>query len=78
MFLSNNSSISFVVSGSGGQLRPGDLRKTPLTDAGFDADQTFMLNEVVGDDLHFQVVTRTGKTVDAGTLHRKARPITTE
>ena len=70
--------IYYFVAGSGGQLRPGDLRKTALTDVGFDRDQTFMLNEVVGDDLHFQVVTRAGKTVDAGTLHRQRRPITTE
>jgi 3',5'-cyclic AMP phosphodiesterase CpdA len=70
--------IYYFVSGSGGQLRPGDLMKTPLTERGFDTDQTFMLNEVVGDDLHFQVVTRTGKTVDSGILHRQARPVATE
>jgi hypothetical protein len=30
-----------------------------------------MLNEVAGDDLFFQVVSRTGATVDSGVIHRK-------
>ncbi len=36
-----------------------------------------MLNEIAGDDLHFQVVSRTGKTVDSGTLRRPLRPAAT-
>src|SRR5205807_2181046 len=64
--------IYYFVSGSAGQLRKGDLRRSALTAAGFDQDQSFMLNEIVGDDLFFQVISRTGKTVDSGSLHRQA------
>lgn len=69
--------IYYFVSGAGGQLRPGDLKRSALTEAGFDRDQSFMLNEIAGDNLHFQVVSRTGKTVDSGTLHRQLRPAAT-
>jgi hypothetical protein len=30
-----------------------------------------MLAEIVGDTLHFQVISRTGKTVDRGTVERR-------
>jgi len=66
--------ISYFVSGAGGQLRKGDLRRSANTAAGFDQDQSFMLNEIVGDDLFFQAITRTGKTIDSGTLHRQPKP----
>ena len=61
--------IYYFVSGAGGQLRPGDIKKgSPLTDKSFDQDMHFMLFEVVGDQLYFQVISRTGETVDAGVL----------
>ena len=66
--------IYYFVSGSGGQLRPGDLRKSPLTEVGYDSEQTFMLNEIAGDELYFQVISRTGRTVDAGVLPRQPKP----
>ncbi len=66
--------IHYFVSGSGGQLRKGDLRRSALTAAGFDEDQSFMLNEIDGDELSFQVVSRTGQTVDSGSIQRQARP----
>ena len=66
--------ISYFVSGAGGQLRKGDLRRSPSTAAGFDQDESFMLNEIAGDDLHFQVISRTGQTVDRGTIHRQSKP----
>ena len=61
--------IYYFVSGSAGQLRKGDLKRSAMTAAGFDADQSFMINEIVGDDLYFQAITRTGKTVDSGVIH---------
>lgn len=65
--------IYYFVSGSAGELRRGDLRRSEMTAAGYDQDQSFMLNEIAGDELHFQVVTRTGRTVDSGTLPRQAK-----
>jgi Calcineurin-like phosphoesterase len=70
--------IYYFVSGSAGQLRSGDLKKSPLTAAGYDSDQTFMLNEIAGDELFFQVITRTGRTVDSGVIARQPKAKTTE
>jgi predicted MPP superfamily phosphohydrolase len=66
--------ISYFVSGAGGQLRQGDLKRSDITAAGFDRDRSFMLNEIDGDDLSFQVVSRSGQTVDHGTIRRSQRP----
>jgi hypothetical protein len=61
--------IYYFISGAGGKLRPGDVKKgSPLTEKAFDKDMSFMLVEVVGDQMHFQVVSRTRETVDAGVL----------
>jgi hypothetical protein len=63
--------IYYFVSGSAGQLRKGDLKRSALTAAGFDQDQTFMLCEVAADDLSFVTISRTGATVDSGVIHRQ-------
>jgi len=61
--------IQYFVTGSGGQLRKGDLKKgSPLTAAGFDTDMEFMLVEFAGDTMYFQTISRTGQTVDSGTV----------
>jgi 3',5'-cyclic AMP phosphodiesterase CpdA len=62
--------ISYFTEGASGSLRPGNLRKTALTAAGYDQDRTFMLVEVAGDELHFQTISRTGRTVDSGVIRR--------
>ena len=62
--------ILHFISGGGGKLRPGDIRKDPQTDAGFDTDLHFLMMEIEGDDLWYQAVSRTGKTVDSGTFRR--------
>jgi hypothetical protein len=69
--------IYYFVAGSGGQLRKGDLVPSPMTAAGFDQDQAFMIVEVAADELFFQTISRTGTTVDAGTIPRPVRPIGT-
>ena len=33
-----------------------------------------MVVEVAGDDLYFQTIARSGKTVDSGSIHRAAKP----
>jgi hypothetical protein len=63
--------ITHFVSGSAGQLRKGDTKKSAMTAASFDQDQSFMLVEIAGDDLSFAAITRTGATVDKGTIHRQ-------
>lgn len=67
--------IYYFVSGAGGQLRPGDIKKgSVLTEKSFDQDMHFMLFEVAGDQLYFQTITRTGATVDEGMLPRQRKP----
>ena len=63
--------ITYFVSGSGGELRRGDVRPSGLTAAYYDQDQSFMLVEVSGDDLFFEAVARSGATVDSGVIHRQ-------
>ncbi len=61
--------VFYFISGSGGKLRKGDVKKgSPLTAKAFDNDMSFMLVEIDGDQMHFQVVSRTGQTVDSGVL----------
>jgi hypothetical protein len=62
--------IHYFVIGSGGQLRKGGLEFSDSTAAGFDQDQAFLAAEIGGDDLYFQVVSRTGRTVDSGVIRR--------
>ena len=65
--------IYYFVSGAAGQLRRGNMRPTEQTAAYFDQDQSFMLAEVTGNELHFRAVSRTGKIVDAGVIRRAVR-----
>ena len=41
---------------------------SPLTEKAYDKDMSFMLLEIAGDEMHFQVITRTGETVDSGVI----------
>jgi hypothetical protein len=64
--------IQYFVTGSGGQLREGDLRKgSPLTAKGDDTNQVFMMMEINGDDLWFAAVDRSGKVIDSGSMTRR-------
>ena len=63
--------IYYFVSGSAGQLRKGNMSPTDQTAAYFDQDQSFMLLEIAGEDMFFQVISRTGTTVDSGVIHRQ-------
>ena len=61
--------IYYFISGAGGKLREGDVKeRSPLTDKAFDADMSFMLAEVIKNQMYFQVLSRTGATVDSGIL----------
>ena len=62
--------IVHFVEGSSGELRKGNLKKNSQTDAGYDVDQTFLLVEISGDDMDFQAISRSGKTIDSGNIHR--------
>ena len=64
--------VQYFVTGSGGQLRKGDIKNnSPLTAKAFDTDNAFLLFEISGDEMYFQVLSRTGQTVDSGTITRR-------
>ena len=65
--------IYYFVSGAAGQLRRGNMTRSAQTAASFDQDLSFMLVEVAGSEMFFQVVTRTGRTVDSGTIRRQGQ-----
>jgi hypothetical protein len=65
--------IYYFVSGAAGQLRRGNMSPTEQTAAYFDQDQSFMVVEIAGNEMYFQAVSRTGKTVDSGMIPRQTR-----
>lgn len=64
--------ILYFVMGSSGKLRNGDLKNDSLKAAGFDTDRSFLAGEITGDEFYFQVISRTGQTVDSGVFKRQA------
>jgi len=66
--------VRYFVSGGAGKLRRGDIATDPaLTAKGYDRGYHFMVVEIAGDALFFQVIADDGSTVDVGTL-RYERP----
>jgi predicted phosphodiesterase len=65
--------IYYFTAGGSAKLAAGDILKTNLTEAGFDSDRSFMVVEVADDRLHFQTISRAGKTVDSGAIQRARR-----
>jgi predicted MPP superfamily phosphohydrolase len=64
--------IAHFVIGSAGKLAPGDIdRNSPLTARGFDTDYAFWVGEIVGDQLYFNAITRTGGIMDSGIIGRR-------
>jgi hypothetical protein len=68
--------ITYFISGSSAKLRRGDLRRTEITAKGFDDGYTFMLVEIVDDEMHFQTISHRGQPVDAGVVRRVNAPST--
>jgi hypothetical protein len=62
--------IAYFIIGSSAKLRKGDLSKTDLTAYGNDTENAFMLMEIAGDELFFQTINQSGKTVDVGSVKR--------
>lgn len=62
--------IAYFITGSSAKLREGNIRPSDFEAAGFDTGYTFMLVEIVGDDMYYEALTDTGKTVDSGSIHR--------
>ena len=63
--------IQYFTAGGSAKLRSGDTRPGELTEVGFATDRSFMLVEIAGDEMFFQAISRTGTTVDRGTIRRQ-------
>ncbi|MEO8483408.1 MAG: metallophosphoesterase, partial [Acidobacteriota bacterium] len=64
--------ILYFVTGSGGQLRTGNIDKsTGLTAAGLDTDNAFLIGEFLGDVFSFRAISRAGRSFDSGTFTRR-------
>ena len=63
--------IYYFVEGGSAKLRDHDIRKSPEVASGFDTDRSFMLVEISGDEMFFQTISRTGKTIDSGIVPRR-------
>ena len=66
--------IIYFVCGSGGELAPGDIRPTGLTDKGYDQTCTFLAVEILGDKMYFNAIRTGGGVVDSGIIER-GKPI---
>ena len=63
--------IQYFVAGASAKLRKGDINpRTGLTAFGYDSGYTFMLVEIVGDELFFQTITERGQTIDSGVVKK--------
>jgi hypothetical protein len=62
--------VAYFIVGSSSKVRRGDLRKSNLTVYGNDTDYTFLLVEIVGDELFFQAISDKGMTLDTGSIRR--------
>lgn len=60
--------INFFVLGNSGKLMSHDFRSQGERVKGFDSDRGFMLVEISGDTLYFQTITRSGETIDSGSI----------
>lgn len=70
--LTPQAGISYFVTGAGGQA-VRTLRRSAATAASFDREQTFTVVEVLGPDLFFQTVSRSGVTVDSGVIRKRGQ-----
>jgi predicted phosphodiesterase len=62
--------IQYFVSGGAGSVRTGDGSVSSTVVRNYSEDLHFVLVEIDRDTLHFQAMSRTGTTIDAGTLSK--------
>ena len=65
--------IYYFTEGASGELRRGNLASSAITAKGFDADRSFMLIEIAGEEMFFQTISRAGAIADSGVIRRAAR-----
>jgi hypothetical protein len=66
--------VYYFTQGGSAKLREGNIRKGPMTALGYDIDNVYMVAELGKDSMQFQVLSRTGKRVDSGSLPLMPQP----
>ena len=63
--------IYYFTQGGSAKLRKGNLSdRSPMTEKGFDTDNSFMLVEINDDQMFFETISRKGQIVDSGMVPR--------
>jgi hypothetical protein len=62
--------IQYFVEGGSAKLRRGDLRPHDFTAFGYDDQQSLMVVEIAGDEMFYQTILSSGKTIDCGVVNR--------
>ena len=62
--------IVYFVNGGAAQLRMGDLHPQSFTDFGYDRENSFMILEIAGDEMFYQAMGVSGRTIDCGIVYR--------
>ncbi len=63
--------IAYFISGNAAKLRKGNIAESDLSAKGFDRGYTFMLVEIIGDQMYFQTIDEKGRTIDSGSIRRR-------
>jgi 3',5'-cyclic AMP phosphodiesterase CpdA len=70
--LTPEQSIHYFILGNSGKLITHDFRSSARMEKGFDTDRSFMVVEIAGDNMYFQTISRTGQTIDSGSISRSS------
>ncbi len=63
--------IHYFILGNSAKLMTHDFRSKQDMEVGVDTERAFMIVEIAGDNLYFQTISRTGQTIDSGTIARQ-------
>ena len=67
--------IYYFILGNSGKLMTHDFHQSSEMLNGFDTDRGFMLVEISGEKLYFQVISRRGETIDSGMLQEQPKTV---
>jgi hypothetical protein len=71
--LTRKDGIHYFILGNSAKLMTHDFRSKQdmEVEVGVDTEQAFMIVEIAGDTFHLQTISRTGQTIDSGTVARQ-------
>ena len=64
-------SIHFFILGHAAKRMTYDFRSQQDMEVGVDTEPAFTIGAIAGDTLYFQTISRTGQTIDSGTVARQ-------